>query len=303
MKKVLTVAVTVALALVLVLGAALPGLAASDEAAPQAERKPWPRILRGTVAGVDEEQEFFTVKLREREVEIEVNEGTKYFLLTLPHRPIALRPSRVAPGQLEAQQETAFKVRPQVPGKIKGMQQAPGLRVQRAFRNPALSAADEPEMAPSRLPFGPSRGIPGYWQRLLKWLRQFGEEASFDDLAVGGRVAVQVVPRNGNPLAKLVLIIERAPDHREHVVGTVTDIDEADKTITIEPTTEAAALTTAETEDTVVVLTYDNDTVFVLRGTPSLEEGMKVRAVYVDTDDGLLAKRVMTRVVEPEPAE
>jgi hypothetical protein len=297
MKRVLTVALLVTLALVLMVGVALPGLAAEDEAVSSAEHKPWPRVLRGVVAGTDENQGFFTVKVGEREVEIEVNEGTKYFTLSRPHRPIPLRPAET--DQLGVQEDVQLRVKQSIQNKRESMDQAPPQRALRPSRNPELAPVDDQELAPDLSASGVRRWIPGNWQWLLKLLRQFGQEASYDDIDAGDRIVVGIVPRDGNPLAKVVLIMERAPDQVERVVGTVLDIDEAEKTITIEPNADA----TAATADAVVVLTYDNHTVFVLQGTPSLEEGMKVVATYVEEDDVLLAKRVMTRVSEPESVE
>ncbi len=294
MKKVLTIALVITLALVLVVGVALPGLAASEEATSQAEHKPWPRMLRGVVDSVDDEnQEFFTVKVGERVIDIDVNEDTKYFMLTIPRRLLALRSPRMVSGQLEGQEGVALRVKPSPPRKLEGMEQAPPLRAQRAFRNPALLPVDDQALEPNLLPPGPPGGIPGQWQRFLKWLRQFGQEASFDDLTDGDRVVVWVVPGNGNPLAKLVLIIKSAAQQR--VVGIIQDVDEDDMTITIEPV--------SDTGNSAIILDYDSHTIFILRGTPSLKEGMKAVVIYVETDNGPLAKRVMARVPPPEPAE
>ena len=78
MSKVLKIASALILAAVLlVVGVALPGLAAPDETAPQTEDQPRPRMLRGVVASVDDEnQGFFTIK--DGDTTIFVNEGTKY---------------------------------------------------------------------------------------------------------------------------------------------------------------------------------------------------------------------------------
>ena len=85
-----------------------------------------------------------------------------------------------------------------------------------------------------------------------------------------------MVPNESEPLAKLVLIIEPAACSR--VIGEVTGTGD---TITITPENGDA-----------VELNYNEDTIFILRGTPSLEEGEEAVAIYVETDDGLLAKRI-----------
>ncbi len=135
-------------------------------------------------------------------------------------------------------------------------------------------------------------GINKLWhlQGYLKWLRQFGEEVTFDDLATEDRVIVRVAGGEDKPLAKLVLIIAPVPFKR--VVGIVTDVDET--TLTLEPL--------SETEDGLLTFTHDNSTTFIIHGTPFLE-GTKAVVIYVEQSDELLAKRVMARVQLPEPVE
>jgi hypothetical protein len=84
--KVLKIALAITLAVGLILGATLPGLANSDEPAPEAESKPQPRILKGLVSGIDEIEELFTIQAGEQSIDIKVNEVTRYFKLTAPLR-------------------------------------------------------------------------------------------------------------------------------------------------------------------------------------------------------------------------
>ncbi len=289
MSKVLKIASALILAAVLlVVGVALPGLAAPDETAPQ-EDTPRPRMLRGVVASVDDEnQEFFTIK--DGDITVFVNEDTKYFKLTVPRRLLALRRPRMAPMQLEGQEEVGLGIRPAVPMKLKARDQANRPTNGRAFRSSKPVQAENRGLALNLSPAGWGKGNPKRLQGILKWLRRFGEEATFDDIDDGDRVVVRVVPRNGEPLAKQVFIIETTAYKR--VKGTVSDINEDEMTITIEPA--------SDTEDGSIILTYDGHTTFVLRGTPSLKEDMRAVAIYVETDDGLLAKRVMAGMPLPE---
>ena len=64
--KVLKIALAVTLAVGLILGATLPGLANSDEPQPQVESQPQPRILKGLVSGIDETEEIFTIQAGEQ---------------------------------------------------------------------------------------------------------------------------------------------------------------------------------------------------------------------------------------------
>jgi len=93
---------------------------------------------------------------------------------------------------------------------------------------------------------------------LAERFRRFTQKATFDDIAIGARVAVRAVPGEDNPLAKLVLIIE--PTTYKHVIGTITDVSLVNKTITIAP---------ADGNND-IILNYNEKTRFILRGTTKL---------------------------------
>ena len=103
----------------------------------------------------------------------------------------------------------------------------------------------------------------------------FAEEASFEDIEVGSVVTVWVVPGGDDPLAERVVIGKCIDFH--HVLGTISEI--GPDTITI---------VTDDSET--VVLSYDEETRFVLRGIISLEVGDSVRAVY---DGEVMAEAVV----------
>jgi hypothetical protein len=229
-----------------------------------------PRMLRGEVTSINPTEEIFTIQAGERSIDIQVNEGTKYFVVKAPRRLLALLRHRTTAAQPE-------DVDALTPVEPRATEQAASLRNGKLAGRRALRPVENPDLAPYVLAENgedETSHLPGY----LKWLSRFGEEAAFDDIAVGDKVVVGVVRNNGTPLAKLVLIIK--PSAYNRVVGEVTEI--TDDTITIAPE-----------EGDAVELNYDSDTVFVLRGTPYLEEGEKAVAIYVETDDGLLAKKVM----------
>lgn len=93
---------------------------------------------------------------------------------------------------------------------------------------------------------------------LAERFRRFTQKATFDDIAIGARVAVRAVPGEDNPLAKLVLIIE--PTTYKRVIGTITDVSLVNKTITIAP---------ADGNND-IILNYNEKTRFILRGTTKL---------------------------------
>ena len=280
--KFLKVALAVILAVGLVVGVAFPGLANPEETAPQLECKPRPRMLRGEVDYVDEEnQELFTIQTDNRNVEIKVNEATRYFKLAIPRKLIALRQQKMELRQTEGYQGAELMAKPPMPMKLRTIDQAPSLTRGRAFRSPALLPVESQDLAPNLSPPGWGEERPKQLQGNLKWLRQFGEEVTFDDLAVGDRVMVRVVPRNGNtPLAKLVLIME--PTAYQPVIGEVTEITE--DYIIIDPE-----------ESNAVELKYNGDIRFILRGTPFLQ-GQVARAIY---DEDMMAKAVFAPVEMP----
>ncbi len=273
--KVLKVTLAVTLAVGLILGATLPGLANSNEPAPQVESQLQPRILKGQVSSINETEELFTIQAGEQSIDIKVNEGTRYFELTAPLRGLAaLRQHRMVSSK--SQDRIRARVS-DMPMKFKAAGQMLSLRRGKPFTNLASGPMKAKEFAPNLPAPGWGKEKPKRLQGNLEWMHQFGGEATFDDITVGNRVIVHVAPNESEPLAKLVLIIE--PAACSHVIGEVTEI--TGDTVTITPENGNA-----------VELNYNEDTVFILRGTLSLEVGEEAVAIYVETDDGLLVKRI-----------
>lgn len=279
------VAIVSTLVAALVLGATLPVLAIPDEP-PQVEHKPQNRMLRGEVIGIDESS--FTIQAGEQDIDIEVNEGTRFFKLSVPPRLIAQFRHRISqmPGENQDQTNTMAQ---RIPG-LRGAENRPALRGGNSSGRQVLPFSEN-QTPPLKLELlGEGQDKPKHLQGYLKWLRQFGEEVTFDDLATGDRVIVRVVGGEDKPLAKLVLIIAPVPFQR--VAGIITEVDET--TITLEPL--------SETEDGLLTFIYDTNTTFIIHGTPFLE-GTKAVVIYVEQSDELLAKRVTARVHLPEPVE
>jgi hypothetical protein len=123
-------------------------------------------------------------------------------------------------------------------------------------------------------------------QENIRWMHPFGEEVTFDDLELEDQVVVWAAPNDGEPLAKMVLIMTSTAYQR--VAGEVTDVDES--SLTVMPLSGGDEIT----------FEYDGNTVFNLRlqGTPFLE-GQEVVIVYTDDDDPPLAKVVTAGMAVP----
>jgi hypothetical protein len=250
--KVLKIVGVSALALSLVFGLASPALAAPPAWAPTQTGYTPPAVLVGEVISIDEDKTFFVIQADLREVTVSVDSDTRYYEALIPWR--AVPPARI---MLELRQESQERL---------GLGQRLHSLVSRAG-----------SLFKAMVPWG----VPGLVRHqleleqqaveetgLLEWLRPFGEEATFDDITIGSQVVVRALSGEDNPLAKLVIIIE--PIGYGRVVGTITDISTANKTITVDPIGE----------DGEIVLSYNERTRFVLCGVPGLEVWQGVRAIY-----------------------
>lgn len=225
----------------LTIGTALPGLA--DPGEPGNMDKPAPGMVRGSVISLGEES--FVIQSGEEALTLTVNGETRYFKASLP-RGLAAARQRM---ELKCQnQEGTEAMAPVTPVRLK---------------------------ARGRVFQAENGGIPGPRRANLKRLHPFGEEVTFGDIDIGGRIVVQVADGD-NQLAKRVLIIEPATCSR--LRGTISDVSPAD--ITIEPADGSEAVT----------LEYNSRTMFILRGTTRIEPGQSACAVY--DSDSMVARRV-----------
>jgi hypothetical protein len=264
MPKILTIAGVSILVLGLVLGVALPGLAAPDEALPGADDSP-AKVVKGKVLSVDEASQQFVIQSGEEELIISVDENTKYFKLSVPGRIVSLARHWM---QFRNQNQEEMGV-PDGQGMGLGLQNQIRARdlVQNQVRLRLQNQISQPETVP----------LPAPQQAKLKWLRPFGEESEFSDIEVGDRVVVLLADvADSDYLAQQVLIIK--PTTYASVSGTI-DVDLAEETITITPD-----------EGDPVTLSYNDSTVFILHGFITVEEGQYARAIY--DSDNMLAKRV-----------
>ena len=260
MSKVLTIAGVSILALGLVLGLALPALAAPD-VAPLWDDDSQTRIVKGKVLEVREADREFVIQSGEQEPTISADGDTKYFKLCVPGRIVALA-QHLKQWKHQNQEEIG------APG-WHGME----LGLQNQERNRAL--ARHQMRLQNQIPQLDNGGMPEPKPPKLKWLRSFGEGAEFTDIKVGDRVVVWLA--NGDSLAKRVLIIK--PTTYAAVSGTIT-VPSQGETITITPDGGVA-----------VTLDYNEGTVFILNGVILVEQWQYAHAIY--DSDNMVAKRVV----------
>jgi len=273
--KALKIALALILGVGLTIGTALPGLAAWGE--PDNMDKPAAGMVRGSVISLGGGS--FVIQSGEEELTITVSEETLYFKVALP-RGLAAARQRMELKQ-QGQEEAGIS-----PGcRFNSRQQVDWCRNQEGTE--AMAPVTPMRLkARGRVFQAENGGIPGPRRANLKRLHPFGEEVTFDDIAVGDRVMVQVADGD-NQLAKKVLIIEPATCSR--LRGIISDVSPAD--ITIEPADGSEAVT----------LEYNSRTTFILRGTTRIEPGQSACAVY--DSDSMVARRVTAGMPPQEVTE
>jgi hypothetical protein len=303
--KVWKVGVALTLALALVLGATLPGLAASGETAnSEAPYKVQQRAYRGEVTDIDDSS--FTIQKGDgSEVVIGVDDATRFFEVNVPRQPFAILGHGLLQARVEQQQEqteTAAQEKLSLRANIQnsilnkfqvfGKSEAAAPKKQAVMQQRQEAISEETQLALqerqrlAEAANGEGQDNPKRLLGNLCWMHPFGEEVTFADLALEDQVVVWAVPNDGDPLAKIVLIMTSTAYQR--VAGEVTDVDES--SLTVMPLSGGDEIT----------FDYDDDTVFNLRlqGTPFLE-GQKVVVVYTDDDDPPLATVVTAGMAVP----
>ncbi len=271
-KKLLITAVSTAVVLSLVLGVGLPGFAAADQAQNQETANIARRAINGEVVQIDSGKTFFVVKAGDKEVKIGVDNNTKYFKLTVPQKLGQMVKEQVQERKQDCFGGRRFEQKPKP--KRFGQGGNPGtatsgttVRAPWFGIGPITVSADEP---PERLPAGLMNGV---GLEALRNLRNIGEPATFDDIAIGDRVRVRVAPNGDTPLAEVVLIVK--PVSFKSIKGTVSAV--------------AGNFITITGEETVTV-TYDGNTHVVLKGAIAVQQGQTIHAVY--NSETMVAKMI-----------
>ncbi len=266
--KIWKIALIITLATALILGIALPGLAASDEAATvtdteEAWDKWFPRIIRGEVIDID--ASLFVVQTGERKVRIHVSDETRFFIVTKP---------MIAQHQWQLYPELE-NARPPMLAMSRLRAKAPQLRQFGTNERLALLPPHRAEYSPNLLQLHNRQGMAHKIRARLPWLSPPGEKATFSDLQNGDGVVVLLAPPVIDTLtteaeekltAWVVLIIE--PAIWERTAGTIKRL--SGDAIVIEPVNGGD----------VVSLRYDENTTFILKGFTSVETEQFARAVY-----------------------
>jgi hypothetical protein len=264
MPKVLTIAGASILALGLILGLTLPSLAAPEVAPPWFEECEI-RIVKGEVLSVGDGE--FDIQSGEKELTIRVDSETKYYKLCVPGRIISLTRHWMQFRHQNWEEIGAFG--------WGGM----GLGLQNQVRNIAL-AWHQMRLQNQVFPLDNGDMPEPQWAK-VKWLCPFGEESAFSDIEEGDRVVVWLA--DGDNLAERVLIIK--PTTYASVSGTITDVS-------------LSAIEITPDDGAPVTLSYNESTVFILKGVIEVEQWQYARAIYAvyDSDNGNvngLAKRVV----------
>lgn len=169
MPKVLTLAGVSILALVL--GMAIPALAAPDSA-PYWLGGSKGEVLRGDVLSIGDQE--FVIQTEEGELAIAVDEDTEYYQVCVPKQIAASTQQRV---QLRHQNQEEIRAQAEH-GHAWGLQNRIRARIE--ARNQVRL---QNQISPLRRALLPEL----FW---LRWLRFFGQEAEFGDIAVGDKVVV-----------------------------------------------------------------------------------------------------------------
>jgi len=268
--KIWKIAVVITLAVALVLGVALPGLADSSEPATtdKAWGKMFPRIVRGEV--VDIGSRSFDISHGEQELTIYVTDDTKFFKISANEVTRAIHWWRMKlrwPWLTAAESPITAEGKP--------FFHLPWLKKENVSEELTSFQHGEPELV-SELP-QPDEGRvthPGIRTKLRWLIHHLGEEATFSDLEIGDKVVVLLAPPVIDALtteaeekltARVVLIIE--PSVWERVAGTIKRL--SDDAIVIEPVGGDA-----------VPLRYDESTTFILKGFTSVEVEQFARVLY-----------------------
>lgn len=297
LKRALTLGTILLVVVALVVGVALPGLAASDDTKSQ-QANPPTKILRGQVAAVAADKKSFTIQrgTDPAQIVIKVDDNTKYFKIVPPFKvpqvaravpPVPNARPMVPPGLSDKlPRELKEKLQKQLQERLKNKPQTPAKDVERGLGKKGED--DVPEITDEMLSGLEQEGqqaqghFPGV-PRIINWLRLLAKKATFDDIAVGDRVIVKVMPNEN--LAKLVLIIKQPKI--KSVRGTITAVDNTSITIT-------------PTGGTAITLKWNESTRFVLHGLIAVQAGQFGNAVYdIDT---MITSVVNVRKSAPAPA-
>jgi len=302
--KALKIGLPLVLAISLGLGIALPGMAHPETE--EFQGRP-PGMQAGEVVekvvGIEGSQSYLVIQQGEQEpVQIAVDDGTEYFKVSAPGKVDGLLQNRMALRQRN--QAQASDIKPMAPmntGRFMRQRMGPNHQVRAVaddvkpgapMRTKLMNAGrlgkmrgfdqlvSTPMVNPEPIP-GEGMGAGNNRQRF----QRFGEEATFDDIEVGDRVAVRLVPDQDEPVAGLVLIFEQASYDYQRITGTITDVSSDNQTITIAPDNDGEPVT----------LHYNEDTVFHLKGTIAVTPEQLAHAVY--HADDMVAKVVR---VSPE---
>lgn len=241
MSKVITLVGGCCLVLALVLGMAVPALAAPQAPSIAAFED---ELIRGEVIAIGDQE--LVIQSEETEITVTVNEDTTY--CQMPRIVAAAIKNR-----LEIRQQQCDQLRARV-------QDGQGQGLKSRIR--AATAVREQPRLRARVAEVSSESLPEvFWMRCFSLL---GGQTEFGDIAVGDEV---IILADENNVAKKVVVIKATSLVRVIVSGTVIEISPSFITIDSDSGPQ-------------ITLFCDDDTVYVLSGAEKLAVEQRVRITY-----------------------
>jgi hypothetical protein len=268
--NILKISIALVLVTALVVGFALPVAAEGNGKKPPVTTAAIQlNMIKGKVVSIAGDGKSFEVQPAEGSpVTITVDDATKYFKIN--GTPFVASVKSQGPINSQAKKPELKNYALNHQNQMTGNQAPPTVNNQDENTD-----EDSPELNPEM-----EKGLlancespKGLFDKVKSWFNnspKFGHNAKFSDIEVGDSIVARVVPESN--LAKQVLII-KTPVKKVPVIqtvrGNITGVDTAAQTITIQPSSGEA-----------VMLKWDSNTTFVLKGLVAVADAKWGTLVY-----------------------
>jgi hypothetical protein len=280
---------------VLILGVALPAMAATPTATTTAARIQ-EAIINGKVSVIAADSKSFTVQPETGDaVMVKVDANTKYYKTSGTPGALTQLQTDVA-KRLPTQTKTPETGKPTVLPNERGSAEktsAQFSQVRPADVSARIAEASKSNIKPEQMPEMKAaldlnaEQQANFWGKITSFFNRspaIGKAATFADIAVGDAVVVKVMPKEN--LAKQVMIIK--PDLTIAARGTITAV-----------AADSFTLTTTATPYQTLVLKWDANTRVNIKGAVALEKGQVATVMYNSAT--LVASNVDAQIPAPAP--